>query len=131
MTETTKSLEQALREALWDICITLADSYEKRPMRSVPYPFIDFEDSQSIYTAVKHVDAIGTVTATINIWDVEDKRENVSSIASNIVARSRKLHDAYGYHVNLVLSESNIQIAKDTTVKPPLWRAIVTLQFTT
>ena len=124
-----KSLEQALHDALWKICADIADVYEHRPMSEVKYPFIDFGDTETTYMAVKHVDAIGACEITVNVWATE--RTRASGIANEITARALTLKDAYGYPIRLVLSGSDIQMMQDTTVKPPLWRAIVTLQFTT
>lgn len=125
-----KTAEQAIHDTLWSIVSNLVEGnvYEDRPMKEVNYPFVDFEDFQTNYTATKS-EALSRVSANLNIWDMEDERKNVSDICGAVFEAASYLAEAYGYKVDLRVQDSNIRIKQDRTVIPPVWRGMVNLVF--
>lgn len=126
-----KTAEQAVHDALWQIAVSVVGEgnvYENRPMSEVPYPFVDFDEFATDYGGTKN-GTTATVTASINIWDTEDKRKSVSVAGSSILVTALKLQAAFGHPVCLRMSQSGTRIMQDRTVSPPVWRCMVNLVF--
>ena len=126
-----KSLDQALHDKLWLLSAGFVGNdnvFEYRPMTETAYPFIDFQDFQTNFGSTKN-GLTATASATINIWDTEDNRKNVSEICNDFIRQLVTMRDFYGYPVTLKFSDTNFTITKDTTVKPYIWRGLINLEF--
>lgn len=123
-----KTAEQAIHDTLWAALSEKMKVHETRPMTEVEYPFADFEDSSTRFTDTKNC-VIPKIEIIVNIWNTEWKRAEVSSVCSELFEMAMRIQDTYGISVSLLPAESSIQILQDTSVKPPLWRGIVTLVF--
>lgn len=126
-----KTADQAIHDVLWTMLSAMVDGkiFESRPMYEVGYPFVDFEDMQtSYYTVTKHGN-LSRVDVSLNIWDTEDNRKNVSDICENVIKEMAVLHTAYEKRVSLRVSSSGTEITQDRTVNPPVWRGRIHLVF--
>lgn len=125
-----KTADQAIHDELWNVLSSMVDGniYESRPMNEVDYPFADLENFQTSYTGTKS-GTISTVTASLNIWDTEKNRKNVSDICGTLLDTAFATHGAYEFKVSLRSGDSGIRIIQDRTITPPIWRGIVTLVF--
>lgn len=125
-----KTAEQAIHDILWKALSSLLPGkvYESRPMTEVGYPFADFEDFGTGYTGTKS-GALSQVSVSLNIWDTEDHRRNVSDLCGKVFYEVLAMSEAYGFKVSLRVEESGTRIVQDQTVTPPIWRGMVTLNF--
>lgn len=126
-----KSLEQAIHDKLWLLSAGFVGNknvFEYRPMTETAYPFIDFQDFQTNFDGTKN-GLTATASATINVWDTEDNRKNVSDICNDLIRQLLTMREFYGYPVSLKMSDTNFRIIKDTTVKPYIWRGLINLEF--
>ena len=126
-----KSLDQAIHDKLWSVSAGFVGNdnvFEYRPMTETAYPFIDFQDFQTNFDGTKN-GLTATASATINIWDTEDSRKNVSNICNDLIQQLVTIRDFYGYPVALKMNGTNFTITKDTTVKPYIWRGLINLEF--
>lgn len=125
-----KTAEQAVHDELWKRLsgLVAGNVYESRPMNDVGYPFADFADSDVTFTGTKN-GYLSQVATNVNIWDVQEKRQNVSSVCNRLFLYASLLQGAYGYRVALRTGDSSIKIIEDRTVTPSVWRGIVTLVF--
>ena len=126
-----KSLDQAIHDKLWLLSSNFVGKdnvFEYRPMTETAYPFIDFQDFQTNFGSTKN-GMTATASVTINIWDKEDNRKNVSNICNYLIRQLLTMHEFYGYPVALKMSGTNFRIIKDTTVKPYIWRGLINLEF--
>ena len=126
-----KSLEQAIHDKLWLLSANFVGKdnvFEYRPMTETAYPFIDFQDFQTNFDGTKN-GLTATASVTINIWDTEDNRKNVSEICNDLIRQLVTTRDFFGYPVALKMNGTNFRIIKDTTVKPYVWRGLINLEF--
>ena len=126
-----KSLDQAIHDKLWSVSAGFVGNnnvFEYRPMTETAYPFIDFQDFQTNFGSTKN-GLTATASVTINVWDTEDNRKNVSDICNDFVRQLVTIRDFFGYPVSLKISDTNFTITKDTTVKPYVWRGLINLEF--
>ncbi len=125
-----KTAEQAIHDAIWKTLSSTVNGkvYESRPMKEVGYPFADFEESFTGYQGTKSVN-LSKVSMSLNIWDTEDNRKNVSDICGVVFKLAENLQEAYGYKVSLCVGDSSIRIIQDRTVSPSLWRGMVNIIF--
>lgn len=126
-----KTLDQAIHDKLWQLSAELVGNenvYEYRPMEDVGYPFIDFQDFQTNFNGSKN-GITATNTANINVWNTQDNRKQVSEACNDLIQQLLNISDMFGYQVKLNATNSSIQIIKDTTVKPFVWRGMVSLYF--
>ncbi|GAB2022419.1 hypothetical protein RyT2_14930 [Pseudolactococcus yaeyamensis] len=126
-----RSLDQAIHDKLWALAAEFVGAnhvFEYRPMSDTAYPFIDFQDFQTNFDGTKN-GLTATASATLNVWDTEDKRKSVSDICHEFVHQLSSMRDFYGYPVSLRMGGVRIQITKDITVKPYIWRGLINLEF--
>ena len=126
-----KSLDQAIHDKLWMVSAGFVGNdnvFEHRPMTETAYPFIDFQDFQTNFDGTKN-GLTATASATINVWDTEDNRKNVSDICNDLIRQLLTMREFYGYPVALKFGGTNFTITKDTTVKPYIWRGLINLEF--
>ena len=126
-----KSLDQAIHDKLWLLSAGFVGNdnvFEYRPMTEVAYPFIDFQDFQTNFGSTKN-GLTATASVTINIWDKEDNRKNVSEICNDLIQQILTTREFFGYPVAIKMSGTNFRIIKDTTVKPYIWRGLINLEF--
>ena len=126
-----KSLDQAIHDKLWLLSANFVGKdnvFEYRPMTETAYPFIDFQDFQTNFGSTKN-GLTATASVTINVWDTEDNRKNVSEICNDLIQQLLTIRDFFGYPVSLKISDTNFTITKDTTVKPYIWRGLINLEF--
>ena len=97
-------------------------------MTETAYPFIDFQDFQTNFGSTKN-GMTATASATINVWDTEDNRKNVSDICNDLIRQLLTTREFYGYPVAIKMSGTSFKIIKDTTVKPYIWRGLINLEF--
>ena len=122
--------EQAIHDYLWKALSAMLPGrvYESRPMTYVGYPFSDFEDFNTGYTVTKS-GVLPQVSISLNIWDAEDNRKNVSDLCENVLNEAMTMSEAYGFRLSLRGQESGLRIVQDRTVTPPVWRGMVNLTF--
>ena len=126
-----KSLDQAIHDKLWSASagfVGNSNVFEYRPMTETAYPFIDFQDFQTNFGSTKN-GLTATASATINVWDTEDNRKNVSDICNDLIRQLLTTREFYGYPVAIKMSGTSFRIIKDTTVKPYIWRGLINLEF--
>ena len=126
-----KSLDQAIHDKLWLLSASFVGNdnvFEYRPMAETAYPFIDFQDFQTNFGGTKN-GLTATASATINVWDTEDKRKNVSDICNDLIRQLLTMREFFGYPVAIKMNGTNFTITKDTTVKPYIWRGLINLEF--
>lgn len=123
-----KTADQAIHDALWKYLAQKMDVYESRPMKEVGYPFADFEDFATGYLTTKGR-ALSQVTVNLNIWDNQDKRNNVSLVCGGLMAYCQSMTEAYNYRISARIGSSTITIKEDRTVTPSVWRGMMRLVF--
>ncbi|WP_270375350.1 phage capsid protein [Enterococcus thailandicus] len=103
-------------------------TYDYKPANSVGYPFVEFEDTQTLHSINKsHV--LGNVVIVISVWGLHTKRKQVSEMASALFEQATQVNTSDNYSWSLDTNASDIQTVTDTSTNIPLKRAIIELNF--
>ncbi|BBD17119.1 phage capsid protein [Melissococcus plutonius] len=126
----TKTMEQAIFNAMvqW-VSTHNYTMHTYQPLNNVEhYPFVVFEQTKTMYQANKTA-LLGNVTLFLSVWGEQEKRSQVSEMATTIFKGAFGINEAQGYYWSLNREKSMIQLLMDTTTNQPLVRANIELNF--
>ena len=103
-------------------------TYDCKPMEDVGYPFVEFEDTQNLFSQNKSA-VLGNVVLTLSVWGLQKKRQEVSNMASQLFQRALSINVSDNYKWHLDVNSSAIQTMEDTTTNDRLQRAVIELNF--
>lgn len=124
-----KTREQSLFDELYKRSLKLGyATYDFKPAEGTKYPFVEFEDTQTIYVDNKHA-VLGYVVITLSVWGLHTKRKQVSEMTSKLFAEALQIQQSDKYHWKLEVSSSFNELIDDNTTNTPLKRGLLELNF--
>lgn len=124
-----KTREQSIFDEMFKRSNELGyQTYDYKPANSVGYPFIEFEDTQTLHSTNKY-HILGNVVIVISVWGLHTKRKQVSEMASALFEQAMQVNTSDNYSWSLDTNASDIQTVTDTSTNTPLKRAIIELNF--
>lgn len=125
-----KTREQSLFDELYKRSLKLGyDTYDFKPAESTKYPFVEFEDTQTIYIDNKQA-VLGAVVINLSVWGLQTKRKQVSEMTSKLFAEALQIQQTDGYHWKLDVGGTFSELMDDTSTNTPLKRGMLELNFT-
>lgn len=124
-----KTREQSIFDEMFKRSLALGyQTYDYKPASSAIYPFVEFEDTQTLHSTTKsHV--LGNVVIVISVWGLHTKRKQVSEMASALFEQAMQVNTSDVYSWVLDNNASDIQTVTDTSTNTPLKRAIIEINF--
>lgn len=120
--------EQAIFDTLFIECRKICKTYDFKPMSDVPYPFIEFEDTEVFFVPNK-TDIRGSVIINLSVWGLRKKRKELTDIVNKIFDVALDLRKAGKYSIRLNTRKTTIKFIDDDSTVEPLKRAILSLEF--
>lgn len=124
-----KTREQSIFDEMFKRSKALGyQTYDYKPTNSVGYPFVEFEDTQTLHSINKSR-VLGNVVIVISVWGLHTKRKQVSEMASALFEQAMQVNTSDNCSWSLDTNASDIQTVTDTSTNTPLKRAIIELNF--
>ena len=103
-----KTREQSILDEMFKRSNALGyQTYDYKPASDTSYPFVEFEDTQTLHSINKsHV--LGNVVIVISVWGLHKKRKQVSEMASDLFEQAMQVNTSDGYSWTLDTNASDI-----------------------
>lgn len=122
-----KSPDQQIYDEVFKLSLALEnDTYMYLPPSGTSYPFVFVGEQIEIDTANKST-VTGEITQYIHVYDVKEKRRNVTDITNDLIREIRKMRNTDTYYVSV--KNVRKQILLDTSTSETLWHGVIEVDF--